>query len=102
MVMKAGARRNRQFYAPAPRTAGGSPALCCLLSHFLFLQRAMLVHHCLDFCRPDLESAGVDHALEAVGKEEKTIFIHITQVARTEETLAVDLGECLGGLGRVV
>ena len=40
---------------------------------------------------PDLEARDVDHALEAVAHEEVTLFVHTGQVARAEESLAVQL-----------
>ena len=57
------------------------------------LNRWVAEHQCLHLGRPDLEAAGVDHALEPVGQKEIAVFIHTPQVTRAEKPLALELDE---------
>jgi hypothetical protein len=60
----------------------------------LLHQRA-LEQQQFDLAGPDLEAAGVDHALQAVGDEEVAFVVAPAQVAGAEEGLAVDGDEGL-------
>ena len=46
-----------------------------------------------DLSGPDLEARGIDHAFEPIDHEEITIFIDATEIACSQESLAVDRDE---------
>ena len=56
----------------------------------------MFEHQRLHFCGPNLEAAGIDHALESVGHEKIAFFIDAAHVARSEERFAISLKEGTG------
>src|SRR2546427_5754166 len=53
--------------------------------HAGFLDGGVAEHQRFDLGRPDLEAAGVDHALEAVGDEVVAVLVHVAQVAGAKE-----------------
>ena len=57
----------------------------------------MAEHEHFHLGRPDLETAGIDHALEAVGDKEVALFIHAPQITGAEKTLAIDLNKGSAG-----
>ena len=60
----------------------------------------MFEHQSLYFCRPHFEARGIDHALQTVGDEEVTVFVHTTQIARTEKAFAIQFKKrSLRGIG---
>ena len=63
--------------------------------------RRMAVEQQLHLRRPDLEAAGVDHALEPVGEEEVALLVHAAEIAGAEEAPARHAGQLdEGRLGR--
>ena len=66
--------------------------------HDHFLDVRMLVNRFLDHARIDIETAGNNHVLLAVDDKQKTVLVHVANIAGQPE--AVD--ETLGGLLRPV